>query len=151
MHLCFLAARPLQPAALKHAFFGTADPAFWHISCIPPTSSPNQPSEAGATCCGKSLAFTHNSFLLFSLPSRTRKQISPLILESPCSWYSQENPRICCLPGDQASLHPTAFLPPGWSPCLTFLPSCLSIIPWFGWLRCSCCNFSEWLRDWKGS
>lgn len=55
------------------------------------------------------------------------------------------------LTADRASLHPSAFLPPGWSPGLTFLPSCLSIIPWLGWLRCSCCNFSEQLRDWKGS
>lgn len=109
--------------------------------------APASPLETGAVCCGARHGWSPQTSP--SLPTSFLPQENDFNITSPWDWYSREKPRACSI--FQSSLHPTAFLPPGWSPRLTFLPSCLSIIPWFGWLWCSCCNFSERLRDWKGS
>lgn len=87
----FLAKQPPQPAALRSIWLCTADPAFRHILCIPPPPAPNQPLAAEAPCCD----VTPDFFPLSPFPSCPRRQISPLILESPYSWCCQENPGIC--------------------------------------------------------
>lgn len=142
-------APPPQAAAPKNAFFPHSHPDFatfpvFHPLPPPPSLHRQEPLMADQE---------HSSPALFPFSLCPRRWISPLTPGVGICWIFQDTETwdLQDVPGDEALLLPTPLSPPGWSPCLTFLPPGFPIIPCLGCLRGCCCNFCEWLRDWEGS